>query len=252
MTFEHGLTMLEIMVVLAIIAGMFVLVRGGFRMVTKADLVEDATELAAMIRRTSQLSIEHGEMHRIVLDLDKNAYVVEVCEGATTIARNEAVTNDALKKKEALDRGQLQLQTMPKDAFAAGDPAETERRAIALAGAHVADKECVAVTDLVTGDAAGKRWGRLLEASKGIKFKQVYVQHDDDPVTKGQVALYFWPMGSSEKADVELTDGDAVFSILVYGLTGKVELRDGALKDVNDHMLKNAMGDKDAARENTK
>jgi type II secretory pathway pseudopilin PulG len=244
--------MLEIMVVLAIIAGLFVLVRGGFRMVSKADLVEDATGLSAMIRRTSELAIEHGQMHRIVLDLDKEAYVVEVCEGATTIARNEAVTNDAVKKKDALDRGQLQLQTMPKDAFSAGDPAETERRAIALAAAHVADKDCVAVTDLTTGDASGRRWGRLLAASKGIKFKQIYTEHNDDPTTKGQVALYFWPTGSSEKADIELTDGDAVFSILVYGLTGRVELRDGALRDVNDHMLKNVMGDKDAARENTK
>jgi hypothetical protein len=40
-----------------------------------------------------------------------------------------------------------------------------------------------------------------------------------------------------------------VFTVLVYGLTGRVELHDGALKDVNDHMLKNVMGDKDAKRE---
>jgi type II secretory pathway pseudopilin PulG len=244
--------MLEIMVVLAIIAGLFILVKRGFRNVTKADLVDDSTELAAMVRRTSQLAIEHGEMHRIVIDLDKNAYVVEVCQGQTTIMRNEAVITDPVAKKEAIERGKVRLQTMPQDAFSAGDPAEGERRAIALVGTHIADKQCVAVTDLTTGDASGKRWGRLLKANSNIKFKQVFVQHLDDPATKGQVALYFWPMGSSEKADIELTDGDAVFSVLVYGLTGKVELRDGALRDVNDHMLKNVMGDKDAAREGQK
>jgi hypothetical protein len=43
-----------------------------------------------------------------------------------------------------------------------------------------------------------------------------------------------------------------VFSVLVYGLTGRVELRDGVLHDVNDHMLRNAMGNKDAKREDQK
>jgi type II secretory pathway pseudopilin PulG len=244
--------MLEIMVVLAIIAGLFVLVRGGFRMATKADLVDDSTGLAAMAKRTGQLAIEHGAMHRIVLDLDKNAYVVEICEGATAIARNQEVMVDQDKKKEAIERGKLRLQTMPPDAFASTDPEEAERRILALAGTHIADRQCVAVTDQTTGDAAGKRWGRLLTSGKGIKFKQVFVQHRDDPVTKGQVEIYFWPGGMSEKADIELTDGDAVFSVLVHGLTGRVELRDGALRDVNEFMLKNVMGDKDAAREDSK
>jgi type II secretory pathway pseudopilin PulG len=244
--------MLEIMVVLAIIAGLFVLVRGGFRMVSKGDLVDDSMELSGMIKRTGQLAIEHGQMHRIVFDLDKNAYVVEICEGEAEIQRNESVTVDQQKKKDAVERGKLRLQTLPDDALGGGDPAELEKRAAAIAAAHVADKQCIAVTDQVSGDAAGKRWGRILGVDKGIKFKQIYLQHLDQPATKGQVALYFWPMGSSEKADIELTDGDAVFSVLVYGLTGRVELRDGALRDPNDHMLKNVMGDKDAAREDSK
>jgi hypothetical protein len=37
--------------------------------------------------------------------------------------------------------------------------------------------------------------------------------------------------------------------VLVFGLTGRVELHDGELKDVNDHMLRNVMGDKDQKRE---
>ncbi|HSN28243.1 MAG TPA: hypothetical protein VLT45_18285, partial [Kofleriaceae bacterium] len=75
------------------------------------------------------------------------------------------------------------------------------------------------------------------------------VQHRDESVTKGQIAIYFFPLGSSEKAVIEVTDGDEIFSVLVYGLTGRVELRDGVLRDVNDHMMKNIMGDRDAKRE---
>ena len=110
-------------------------------------------------------------------------------------------------------------------------------------------RRCKPATDSLTGDADGKGWARKLRKDKGIKFKQVWVQHRDEVVTKGQVAIYFFPIGSSEKAVVELTDGEDVFTVKVFGLTGRVELHDGALRDVDDHMLKNVMGDKDAKRE---
>lgn len=254
----RGMTVLELMIVLAIIGGAAVLVRSGFRMITKADLVEDATELAAVLRRTSQLAVEHGELHRVVFDLDRELYVVEVCQGATAIQRNEKVFVDEEAKKRALDRGKDRMQGLPPDALSAGDPEEATRRATALSGHHIADRVCAPVGDSVDGlvkiDAAkiplkNAPWTHNLRAGKGIKFKEMWVQHRDDSVTKGQIALYFFPMGSSEKAVIEMTDGSETFSLLVYGLTGRVELRDGVLRDVNDHMMRNALGDKDAKRE---
>jgi hypothetical protein len=143
------------------------------------------------------------------------------------------------------------LQQLPSDAFAAGDPDEATRRATAVAGHHVADRTCAPVTDGVSGDVQGKEFLRTLHANKGIKFKQVWVAHQDDSQTKGQVAIYFFPTGAAEKAIVEITDGDTIFTTRVYGITGRVQLSDGALADPNDHMLKNVMGDKDAAREDT-
>ena len=102
----RGMTVLELMIVLAIIGGAAFLVRSGFRMVTKADLVENSTELTAMMRRASQLAIEHGELHRVVIDLDKGIYVVEVCQGQTAIMRNEQLRVDEQAKKRALEQRQ--------------------------------------------------------------------------------------------------------------------------------------------------
>src|SRR5512143_1465150 len=90
----RGMTLLELMIVLAIMASLLVLGRIGLRALTGADLVESATELTAVMKRASQLAVEHGEMHRVVFDLDKSAYVVEVCKGAKTIQRNEKVRPD--------------------------------------------------------------------------------------------------------------------------------------------------------------
>jgi len=243
------MTVLEIMIVLAIIGGGAILVRSGFRMITKADLVEDATELASVLRRANQLSVEHGEMHRVVLDLEDHQYIVEVCQGQAAIVRNEQLQNDPEAVKQAVERGKQRMGQMPEEALAAGDPEAATKRALAIAGSHVADRTCVPASDSITGDAVGKGWARKLRSGKGIKFKQVYVQHLDKAATKGHVAIYFFPMGSSEKSVIEMTDGSETFSILVYGLTGRVELRDGVLENVDDHMLRNAMGDRDAKRD---
>ena len=246
---NRGMTILEIMIVIAIIGAMAFIVRSGFRLVTKADLVEDANQLSAIMRRTSQLAIEHGEMHRVLIDLDSHQYIVEVCQGATAIQRNEAVTKDAEEVKRALEKGKQRLIELPTDALAVGDPDEATKRATAVSGHHIADRQCAPATEGLTGDTSGRGWARKLKVDKGIKFKEIWVQHRDDSATKGQVAIYFFPVGSSEKAVVEMTDGSETFSILVYGLTGRVELKDGALRDVDEHMLRNAFGDKEAARE---
>lgn len=257
----RGMTVLELMIVLAIIAMATVLVRSGFRMITKADLVEDSTELAAVLRRASSLAIEQGELHRVVLDLDKQVYAVEVCRGQIALQRNEKLLVDQDAVKRAIDKGKEKLAGLPTDSTTNTDPEDATRRATAIAGHHVMDRTCAPATEGFSGDATGKKWARSLRSGKGIKFREVWVQHIDGSVTKHtkpvpQVAIYFWPNGTSEKAVIETTDGDPdkssdgeTFSVLVYGLTGRVELMDGMLRDVNDHMMKNAMGDKDAKRE---
>ena len=245
---HSGMTVLELMIVLAIIGAAALLVRSGFRMITKADLVENATEMAAVLKRTSQLAIEHGEMHRVTFDFEKHAYIVEICAGAKGIQRNEKrIEQDEVKR--LLDRGKEKAKELPQTSAVSDDPEAATKRALALVGHHIADRTCVPANDPISGDAEGKGFLRQLRVKKGIKLKEIWVQHRDDSVTKGQVSIYFFPQGSAEKAVVEITDGDETFTILVHGLTGRVQLIDGVLRDVNDHMLRNVMGDKDAKRE---
>jgi prepilin-type N-terminal cleavage/methylation domain-containing protein len=248
---HRGMTVLELMIVLAIIAAATLLLRTGFRVFSKSDLVENSTELTAILRRTSTLAVEHGEMHRVLLDLDKQVYVVEVCQGALSIARNEALRADPEEKKRQLDKAKDRLLGMPapNSGNQVTDPEETTRRSLAVVGHHIADRNCMPATDSITGDSSGKGWQRALRASKGIKFKEVWVQHRDESATKGQVAIYFFPDGSSEKSVIEITDGSEVYSVLIAGLTGRVDLKDGEPRDVNDVMMRNAMGEKDAKRE---
>lgn len=243
----RGMTILELMIVMAILGAGIFLVRSGFRMLTKADLVENSTEVAAVLKRTAQLAIEKGEMHRVLFDVDKQIFAVEACQGAQTIQRNEQLRADEEETKRAVEKGKERLKGIPLDTMAS-DPETATKRALTIAGHHIADRMCAPIDD-PSSDAEGKGWIRALRAKKGIKFKEIWVQHKDDSTTKGQVAIYFFPTGSSEKAVVEITDGGDTFTVVVHGLTGRVELKDGRLRDVDDHMLRNALGDKDKPRE---
>src|SRR5215218_2044654 len=106
------------------------------------------------------LAVEHGELHRVVLDLEAQAYAVEVCQGQIAVVRNELLKADDEETRRALERGRQRLAGLPSDALAVGDPEEASRRAAALAGHHVADRVCKPADDSITGDAGGKRWIR--------------------------------------------------------------------------------------------
>ncbi len=261
---QAGMTILEMMIVIAIVGlGLYAL-RSGLRGITKADLVEDAEELSAMLRRASQLALEHGEQHRVVFDLDKNAYRIDVCQGPAGLQREEAVTNNEEDTKKAVEKGNEKLRDLPPDTLAVGDPEEAMRRAKAIAGHHVADRTCVPAQAGVSGvlHNVKKRyvqinnedadWIRNLNVVAGIKFSEVWVQHKDLSTKKGEVAIYFFPTGSAEKAVIEMTDGEYVRTVMVAGLTGRVTQKSGKLEDVDTHMLRNVMGDKDKQRESDK
>lgn len=236
------------MIVIAILGGGAFLVRGAIRALTRAELVENATQVVTVMRRAQQMSIETGEMHRVVIDLEKQLFVVEACQGTTAIAREEKLRNDAEATKRATERGTEKMRDLPPDALAVGDAEEATRRATAIAGHHIADRVC-APAEGFTGDSAGRGLARPLSVTAGVKFKEVWVQHLDDSVTKDEVAIYFFPMGSAEKAIVTLTDGDDTFAILVHGLTGRIELRDDELRDPDTHMMRDALGNKAEKRE---
>ena len=243
------MTLLEVMITLAVVGGLMFLVKTGFQRVRKTDLVSDTTELATVLRRASQLALERGELHRVVLDVEKGVYVVEVCEGTAAIARNEATTPDPAKQKDALERAKQRMGEIPPEAFTSGEPGAASLQAAALAGHHIQDRTCTLVQGGVSGDSGGKTWTRKLNVDRGVKFKEVWVQHQDEGATKGQVAIYFFPSGSAEKAVIELVDGDDTFSVLLFGLSGRIEIKDTALANPDDHMMKNAMGEHDKARE---
>src|SRR5262249_23974044 len=132
-------------------------------------------------------------------------------------------------------------------AMVSATPEADVARATALAGQKVGASTCTPA-DAAAGDSEGRGLTGGLRADRGIKVREVWVQHLQDSLTDGTVQFYFFPSGSAEKAIIELTDGSATFSVLVHGLSGRVELLDGEVEHPEDHMMRDPEGNKEAER----
>jgi prepilin-type N-terminal cleavage/methylation domain-containing protein len=245
----RGMTVLELMIVMAIVAIGLYFASSGLRRVTKADLTDDTLDLASVLRRAGQLAIETGQLHRVVLDFDKRIYAVEACRGANTLVRGkqEPRVADPREAQDKIAMAQERLSTaLPGTAPVQGAaPDDAVRRAAALAGHHVLDRVCEPAAET---PAPGAKAMSVRELRSGVKLREVWVQHLDDSTTDGTVAIHFFPFGSAEKAVVEVVGGDDVYTILIHGLSGRVEVKDEALRNADDHMLRDAIGEKEEER----
>ena len=253
------MTVLEIMIVLAIIGFMSYLAFSGFRYLSGAALSEDTSDMALVLRRAQLLSVEGGVPTRVVIDFDKHAYWVEACTGDPTLSRTkEEEKADAETAQEELEKARQRLATLPGGQMQASSPEEEAKMAAALAGKKVGGRICAPLGTgpaaeqlgpVLSGDSQGRDLKRALQRHRGVKFREVWVQHLEKSVSGGQVSISFFPLGFAEKAIVEIgTSDDEIETILVHGLTGRVEVRAGVMRDPDDHMLRDVKGEREAER----
>lgn len=261
---HSGFTVLEILIVLAIAAGMFYLLGVGFRKVRNTYLREDTSHVAAALRVAYNLSAQTGKHHRVMFDLKEQTFQVQACEGKVLLhrERREFVVEDPEKVKEELERAHEKLTGPPAGAGGMGggagmdalgmsmgaaedptDPQEAMARAAALAGQRIGTAECHPVTK---PDGSEDRRGevRKIQTWRDIEIQRIYVQHLEDPVEDDIVSINFFPMGYAEKAVVVMSDSDGdKYTLLVHGLTGRVEFRDGEWRKPDEHMMRDGAGD---------
>lgn len=247
---QRGMTVIELLVVLAVVGMLTIIGYMGVRYVSKSDLREDAGQVAATLQNGYRMATETGLHHRVVFDLDEQTFRIETCEGELNLRRSDKeqmVRHEDDEEEEepmppALEqllRSGTQLGTEP-----ILDQETTAKIAKALRDSDIEKPTC-AISMLPNGDADGRANLRQVRTWRGLKLRRVFVQHLEEPALEGEVTVNFFPLGWAEKAIVELADEDGdQFTILVHGLTGRIEIRDGELRDPNDHMMRDAVGER--------
>jgi prepilin-type N-terminal cleavage/methylation domain-containing protein len=256
---EQGMTLLEMLIVLGVVGAVMALGFFAMRSFTKSDLRADSVVVASALTSANNMAAQSGMHHRVVFDLDQQTFRIEVCPDPIRLLRGdkeEVVDADALRllaeqpnplaAAAALGPGAAGLGAVLGEVSGAESPEAALEAAAALSGVRVGTARC-GIAPGTGGDSANHADPMMpnvyaLGADKGIKLRRVYVQHLRDDATSGEVSVNFFPLGHAEKALLELADeGGSTFTVLVHGLTGRIEVRDGAV-DADKHMRRDGAG----------
>jgi general secretion pathway protein H len=240
------MTLIEVMIVLAIVSMFMTGVVVAARSVAKSDLRASASKMASGIRYLFDRARSTGKYYRLVFDLDNGRYWAESSDDRFMMLR---------EKERGGERGRG-LTDEEREASKIGGPSAGAVKKISTtqpANASAAAASDVAGTgdsneDLVD-DHGNLKLGqpkavfksfkdtmlKSIDVKKGIQIADVYTPRQRDPYTKGRAYLYFFPQGFGERAVVHLSDGkDNFYSLLVHPLTGRVQVTSGYLEITRD------------------
>jgi general secretion pathway protein H len=210
---HSGFTLIEILVVLAIVGILAGLSIRGLRSLARSDLRASVSHLSGAIRYLFDRASTTGQYHRLVIDLETGRYWAEVSDDMFYLPRDPE-TESSAKKLAALESELDQKQARQKEmAQAAGD---------------------VDMSKVLPMDFRPKRarFGAFKETNlkpvtlKNTEVMDVFTPRVADPVTKGRAYIYFFPLGQTEPAIIHLSDPtqQTIYSLVVHPITGRVRI----------------------------
>lgn len=247
---QAGITVLELIVVLGIAAMLIGVFYVSVRYFSDADLREDTVEVAAVLRAAYNMSTTKRKHHRVVFDLDAQTYRIEVCDADMKLHFGERERLLEERDIEALQRlsDDGPESVLPEDLAKIITPEQAAKTAAALTGTKVDQATC-SEPELPTGDADGRGAKRAIRTDRDIKIRRIAVQHLEEDQSSGIVHINFFPLGRAEKAVIEISDDSGnAYSLLVHGLTGRVEFEEGRV-DPDDHIRRRADGEREEDRD---
>jgi general secretion pathway protein H len=210
MTFPHprqsrarGVTLLEVLIVVALLALMAGSVMFGSGMLGSSRLRAGATLIASGVRLGIARANSSGKATRLVFDLEANRVLLE-----------EADSSRMLREKKAPAGG--------------AEPAsEAEREAKSESDRILEGPRAPRARFSPVKQFADTPEGRDL--GSGVDIVDVHTEHDEDAVTEGRAYLYFWPGGFTERAHIKLkrAGSEDALTVMVSALTGRTKIERG-------------------------
>ncbi len=212
--FSRGLTLIEIMVVLSIIAVVSGIAIAGSMQLPSAKLRRSATMIASAIKNGYTRATATSRDLRLVMDLDGQKIWLEEAD------------------RPMLAQSKDNKATGGAEAVTQAEQAAVEEGQKILKGPPVPKPRFKAIEVYGFGDVDSGKGGRPLPS--GITFRSVQTTHDDSARTSGRAYLYFWPGGRTELASLQIRIGteardDQTLTLTVAPLTGKVSIKNGVV-----------------------
>ncbi|HXX67782.1 MAG TPA: prepilin-type N-terminal cleavage/methylation domain-containing protein [Polyangiaceae bacterium] len=208
----RGLTLVEILVVLSLIAVVTGVAVMGSMQLPSARLRGSVTMITSAIKVAFTRATATSKTVRLVMDLDRRAIWLEESSAP------------------------MLVQSKDKSPAAGADPVTAAERAALedgeklLKGPQIPRPRFKPIKSVGFGDSVASKGGRPL--GRGVSFRSVQTAHDDTVRKEGRAYLYFWPGGLTERASIQLHIGEGAdettLTLAVAPLTGKVTVKAGA------------------------
>ncbi len=211
---ERGLTLIELIVVMTLIAVITGAVLGGSMQLPSARLRGSVTLIASAIKVGYTRATATSRNLRLVMDLDERKVWLEESDVPMLVQAKDTTGTGGADPVTAAERAAV---------------AETDQ---ILQGPRIPKPQFHKIDSTGFGDMGGASGAKSLP--RGIGFRSVQTAHDDAPRTAGRAYLYFWPGGLTERAAIQLHIGDSIedsrtLTLVVSSpLTGKVTVKSGA------------------------
>ena len=236
---QSGFTLIEIIVVLAIIGLIVGMGVNGLRRLAKSDLRAEATHLSGAMRFLFDRASTTGKTHRLVLDLEGGRYWAEVTDDHFFVPR-DAETPAETRKREADEAKE------DEEKAAAAEKAKSSAAAdlfgsssTSSSGLPMNSSYDPAKLDIGEFKPQRARFAAFKETAlkpvklkKNVVIRSVYTPRSTEPVTSGRAYVYFFPLGQTEASILMLSDpdGDTIYSLVAHPITGRVRIYNQEVK----------------------
>lgn len=194
---ESGFSLLELLIVVGILGLVGLIAIPSISNTFRFSVQSSAREIATLIKDASNSAQITGKVHRIAYDLKNEQYWVESSSESTLLKSDESKE----KEKELHSIFSLKDDDAKKDAFRQEPMLTKKKRNLPI----------------------------------GVRFKDVFTEQSDEPISDGIAYTHIFPQGMSEKSLVHLEDtAKNVVSLIVTNLLGRcqVEGREITAKEV--------------------
>lgn len=224
---EYAFTLIEMMVVIAIIGMLVGATTLTFRNVMRSDLRSAASRLASLLQHGFDRATTMGRVVRVAIDIEKSEAWIEsstsrfkLRKGTTQNSIAESDTGATKAKDDKAKPLPAPLATMlgAEDMAASLDPDAIAQQA--EQDLQPVQRPKAQFERLATG------FSKTLKLAKGISIDAVTTDRHDTPQRKGTAYVYFFPQGYGEDVLIHLVDRDKeYYSITTKPLTGQTEVQ---------------------------
>jgi Tfp pilus assembly protein FimT len=195
-----GMTLIEIMVVIALIMMLGTGVAFGVNAVPRTRLRASASRVAAALRLGYVHALTTGRTTRLAFDVGRGTIRMEDTDDAHTLDANDPLraggAEPSAVEARAIERARLQTDLRPR-------------------------------ANRASFTAVSPRVFRARDLERGVVFHRLYSQHETEPRSEGGGQVYFFPGGRAERAVVQVrNDRGEIYSVALNPLTGRTEIFD--------------------------